>query len=763
MFQKAVKPVNKNKTNTTDSNNEASNGNTSQKAVIDSDSLSIMLKTMSAPLQDEKQNFVRSQTSPTQMPDKVQAKMEGAFSTDFSQVNIFKDDVSVSQIGALAYTQGNNVHFAPGKYEPETKDGQDLLGHELTHVEQQRNGKVKSMPKLADIKQSKKSNEIISKEQQRNETWGAKYNSPKEQMQLKLKYGLTQLKSNIAQKKYKQFKSNSIAQLKRDRMHTRFFRSKIKQFENKLTQKKIAYGSNDFIQLAAEYFPDQDFSTGSQDFFLSTTINDSPSLEKEADIMGKRAADGRNAKINSKSSDIQKKEDKALGATLGGGKQYGFLHDEFKWRMDGRTSFISAANKLRRKYGIGLSFAEDKDFGVELIRNNQLSGTYEDIPAKDTIINIPKNEILPNTMYSSSGFSVNELTIKESDAKGAMSDMIAARSSNTLAASDKRDLQNIEGITNNFRAIINNKSLDLEELYVASNKAGRRLWTYCATNVDVINSVDMLLYVGRNLMRSYIKESKHPKLVKDKRQLPHLIYQLEQGSRNLDQYIPDEANTYVVLLAGFDPFDVSLAPSFVLNNSNTASFFALKYNEKTFEVNGKKVKFHTQIFPVRGNDFEEGIVEGFYENHLSNVDMVINTGIGNRAFEIEGRAQNIYDTSATDNNDDVRSGSGKINDSKSSNNTYANSLISRSEFDSSPVLSGQSDIDYDDAGSGATAGDFYCNEIFYRVSELADKMGVTIPNGFIHLPFSAFTDITKRANLTGRFHQILMEILKLKV
>jgi hypothetical protein len=42
----------------------------------------------------------------------------------------------------LAYTQGNDIHFAPGQYSPETSKGQELLGHELTHVVQQRQGRV---------------------------------------------------------------------------------------------------------------------------------------------------------------------------------------------------------------------------------------------------------------------------------------------------------------------------------------------------------------------------------------------------------------------------------------------------------------------------------------------------------------------------------------------------------------------------------------------------------------------------------------------
>lgn len=82
-------------------------------------------------------------TSTTSMDEGVKGKMENSFATSFQDVTIHKNDESASQLGALAYTQGNNVHFAPGQYNPGTQEGKELLGHELTHVIQQRQGRVK--------------------------------------------------------------------------------------------------------------------------------------------------------------------------------------------------------------------------------------------------------------------------------------------------------------------------------------------------------------------------------------------------------------------------------------------------------------------------------------------------------------------------------------------------------------------------------------------------------------------------------------------
>lgn len=73
----------------------------------------------------------------------VMAKMESGFGEDFSDVNIHTDSSKASDVGALAYAQGNDVHFAAGQFKPDTQKGQELIGHEMAHVVQQRKGQVK--------------------------------------------------------------------------------------------------------------------------------------------------------------------------------------------------------------------------------------------------------------------------------------------------------------------------------------------------------------------------------------------------------------------------------------------------------------------------------------------------------------------------------------------------------------------------------------------------------------------------------------------
>lgn len=75
------------------------------------------------------------------LPEPVLQKMESAFDTSFGDVRVHQGG-NAAQLGALAYAQGNDLHFAPGQYDPGSEAGQRLIGHELTHVVQQRQGRV---------------------------------------------------------------------------------------------------------------------------------------------------------------------------------------------------------------------------------------------------------------------------------------------------------------------------------------------------------------------------------------------------------------------------------------------------------------------------------------------------------------------------------------------------------------------------------------------------------------------------------------------
>ncbi|MCC5946735.1 MAG: DUF4157 domain-containing protein [Bernardetiaceae bacterium] len=87
----------------------------------------------------------------TGLPEQVQTKMESAFNTSFSDVKIHTNSSKASDIGAQAFTQGNNVHFAQAKFNPSSQSGQQLIGHELSHVVQQREGRVKPTTQMKGV------------------------------------------------------------------------------------------------------------------------------------------------------------------------------------------------------------------------------------------------------------------------------------------------------------------------------------------------------------------------------------------------------------------------------------------------------------------------------------------------------------------------------------------------------------------------------------------------------------------------------------
>ena len=76
------------------------------------------------------------------IPASVQTKMERVLGTDLSGVTVHANSSKATGVGALAYTQGTDIHVAPGQYSPGTSAGKRLLGHELAHVAQQMAGRV---------------------------------------------------------------------------------------------------------------------------------------------------------------------------------------------------------------------------------------------------------------------------------------------------------------------------------------------------------------------------------------------------------------------------------------------------------------------------------------------------------------------------------------------------------------------------------------------------------------------------------------------
>jgi hypothetical protein len=77
------------------------------------------------------------------LPAAVQQRMEAVFGARFSDVRVHVGP-QAPLLGALSFTHGSNLYFAPGQYDPQTPRGLRMLARELSHVVQQRAGRVRN-------------------------------------------------------------------------------------------------------------------------------------------------------------------------------------------------------------------------------------------------------------------------------------------------------------------------------------------------------------------------------------------------------------------------------------------------------------------------------------------------------------------------------------------------------------------------------------------------------------------------------------------
>ncbi|MCX2743880.1 DUF4157 domain-containing protein [Mangrovivirga sp. M17] len=75
------------------------------------------------------------------LPEPIKAKMEKEFRADFSGIRIHTDDTAIllsKMLKAKAFTYGKDIFFNKNNFNPDIKEGEHLLAHELTHTIQQR-------------------------------------------------------------------------------------------------------------------------------------------------------------------------------------------------------------------------------------------------------------------------------------------------------------------------------------------------------------------------------------------------------------------------------------------------------------------------------------------------------------------------------------------------------------------------------------------------------------------------------------------------
>ena len=77
------------------------------------------------------------------LPAGVLSFMQARFRTDLGAVRVHTGAQAAKrsrELNARAFTEGQDIYFGEGRYQPETAEGLELIAHEVTHTVQQRNG-----------------------------------------------------------------------------------------------------------------------------------------------------------------------------------------------------------------------------------------------------------------------------------------------------------------------------------------------------------------------------------------------------------------------------------------------------------------------------------------------------------------------------------------------------------------------------------------------------------------------------------------------
>ena len=86
-------------------------------------------------------SLARMKSAGASLPAGVRSQVEKIFKTDFAGVRVRISPLPWA-LGAEAFATRNELYFAPGYYDCSTEKGLRLIGHELAHIAQQREGRA---------------------------------------------------------------------------------------------------------------------------------------------------------------------------------------------------------------------------------------------------------------------------------------------------------------------------------------------------------------------------------------------------------------------------------------------------------------------------------------------------------------------------------------------------------------------------------------------------------------------------------------------
>lgn len=301
-------------------------------------------------------------------------------------------------------------------------------------------------------------------------------------------------------------------------------------------------------------------------------------------------------------------------------------------------------------------------------------------------------------------------------------------------------------------------------------------------NTPNANPDDRILYWTRLKMLVMLKS--HPYLLGSISDRDHLVSKFEDLSRGYStvDFSGADSSTKKILITGFDPFFLQVGKSD--NNiyqSNPSGATALYLHGKNSSDLGVDALIQTAMIPVRYKDFDEGVIDRFFDQFMDveKVDLIITISQGGiQRYDIERWASKYRNSAINDNENVIRAkqklfipdgadlilsddsnslpeffettlpyslmvnADKNLNILKQGTVIYNQGFASTEEnYNSSPSMDNGNINNGITPADGAKArrgsgGDYLSNEIFYRVSLLKEGRGVllTIPYGHLHVP-----------------------------
>ena len=273
------------------------------------------------------QEQLKSSAAGSALPPNLNDDWSSKLGKDLSGVRVHNDanaHALSAGIGAKAFTQGQNIHFGAGHYQPNTPGGQQLLAHEVTHTVQQgqSGAAIQRQPDpevLADITKrfdkekteakAKKEKEKLQKKRDIdvqidvNEKGNYKGLKANKKGQVKAQRNISRL-----DKKFK--KKSGKFENQQKRLHKKLKKEGLSKKKEKRLQGRDTKQTSKFRQYATEYHQNKD--AGIDEYNTQNTALDAGIRDAADDgLEGLMAAEGLD-KIHSDVGDAKKKDDKSV-------------------------------------------------------------------------------------------------------------------------------------------------------------------------------------------------------------------------------------------------------------------------------------------------------------------------------------------------------------------------------------------------------------------------------------------------------------------